>query len=188
MYRRVALMSSPSRLLKGKCMRMCRMPAKPCAAPQYLVDRHEYTRGHFAVEFARPEASTASTMGPWQCVWIDSKPRQCVFWTKFLQVFGIWHAKTCTKMNYMSLDKARFRCWHVVRLVKEKTARQIGTLIIEMTRTTRHVTLRWHFGRKCRWQLTFILCFLKTSRDTLDLKLTVKWNLSNIHTEPNPTN
>ena len=40
--------------------------------------------------------------------------------------------------------------------------------------------LRWHLRIKCICQLIWFL-FLKTSCDTLDLKLNVKWNLSNIH-------
>ena len=42
--------------------------------------------------------------------------------------------------------------------------------------------LRWHLRVKCICQLTFIFFFLKTSRNTLDLKLNVKGILSNIHT------
>jgi hypothetical protein len=40
-----------------------------------------------------------------------------------------------------------------------------------------HMTLRWHFKRKCRHQSLF----LKTSRETLDLKMNVTWHLSNTH-------
>ena len=29
---------------------------------------------------------------------------QCVFWAKFLQVFDIWNAKTCTKIKCTSID------------------------------------------------------------------------------------
>ena len=50
-----------------------------------------------------------------------------------------------------------------------------------MTHKTRHVTSRRHSRRKCRCQLTYHFLFLRTSRDTLDLKLNVKWNLSNTH-------
>ena len=42
--------------------------------------------------------------------------------------------------------------------------------------------LRWHFGIEYRCQLTLLL-FFKTSYDTLDLKLNIKWNLSNIDTD-----
>ena len=41
----------------------------------------------------------------------------------------------------------------------EKNHTLINTLEIEMTRTTKHVTLRWHCRRKCRCQLTFIFVF-----------------------------
>ena len=35
----------------------------------------------------------------------------------------------------------------------------IDTLKFEMTRTNKHMTLRWHFKRKCRCQLTFVFVF-----------------------------
>ena len=41
--------------------------------------------------------------------------------------------------------------------------------------------LRWHFRIKCTCRLTFISVY-ETSRDTLNLKLNIIWNLSNIHT------
>ena len=45
-------------------------------------------------------------------------------------------------------------------LRRKKTHTSIDTLQIEMTHTTRHVTLRWNFKRKCRsYQLTFIFVF-----------------------------
>ena len=56
----------------------------------------------------------------------------------------------------------------------------MDTWQIEMTHTTRHVTSRWQFRRKCRCQLTFIIVF-EISCDTLDFKLNVKWNMSNMH-------
>ena len=55
---------------------------------------------------------------------------------------------------------AQFRFWHVVQLVKKKTHTSIDMLEIEIIRITRHVTLRWHFGGKCRCPLTFFFSFL----------------------------
>jgi hypothetical protein len=46
--------------------------------------------------------------------------------------------------------------WHVI---------DWHTFKIETTCTTRHVTLRWYFRRKCRGRLTFIFCLWKTSCD-----------------------
>ena len=93
--------------------------------------------------------------------WVYS--RQCVFLTKFLQVFDIGHAKTCTYKKKVACQSTRtisnLTC--NVRLVKEKKHHtSIGTSRIEMTRITEHVTLRWwHFRRKCRCQLTFVLFY-----------------------------
>jgi hypothetical protein len=79
--------------------------------------------------------------------------------TKFSQVFGIWHSKTCTKIKCTSIDTHNLKFGHVVWLVKKKTIRQLTSWNFEMTHTTRHVTLNWHFKRKCRCWLTFIFVF-----------------------------
>ena len=50
----------------------------------------------------------------------------------------------------------RFRFWHVSVTCEEQNHSSIDTLQIETTRTTRHVTSRWHFRRKSRCQSTFI--------------------------------
>ena len=49
-----------------------------------------------------------------------------------------------------------------------------------MAYTTRHVTLRWYFERKCRCQSTFILVF-KNIMWHFGFEVQLKWNLSNIH-------
>ena len=46
---------------------------------------------------------------------------------------------------------------------EEENRTSIDTLEIEMARTTRHVTLRWHSRKECRCQMTFVLLFLKAS-------------------------
>ena len=46
----------------------------------------------------------------------------------------------------------------------------------------RHVILGRQVKRTCRCQLSFNMCYLKMSRDTLDLKLNITWNLSNMLT------
>ena len=109
---------------------------------------------------------------------------QCVFLTKFLQVFRIWYAKTCTKIKMHVSWHARFRIWHVVWLVKKKV-----TLRLTLSKLKWHVLLgMWHWGNileedvDVKWH-SFL--FLKMSCDTLDLKLNIKWNLSNIHTDSN---
>jgi hypothetical protein len=62
----------------------------------------------------------------------------------------------CLHVNWY----AQFGFRHVVSLLKKKTTRSlISTLEIEMTRATKHVTLRWHCRRKCRCQLTFVFVF-----------------------------
>ena len=109
---------------------------------------------------------------------------QNVFLTKNLQVFlYIWYAKTRTNLDKVHVKwQARFRFWHVVTvtLVKKKTTRQ---LIL--------YKLKWHvlLGMWC-WGDTLeenvdanwhSFLFLKMPCATLDLKLNVKWNLSNIH-------
>ena len=74
---------------------------------------------------------------------------------------------------------AQFRFRHVVWLAKKETTRQLT-----LYKLKRHVLLdMWHWGDileenvDVKWH-SFL--FLKTSHDTLDLKLNVKWNLSNI--------
>ena len=75
-----------------------------------------------------------------------------------------------------------FRVWHVLRLENKKNCMSIETLEIEMTRTARHVTLRWDSRRNCRCQWTFIFVLEKRQPILWISKLNVNWNLSNIHT------
>ena len=105
--------------------------------------------------------------------------RQCVF----LKVFAsFWY------LTYKNLHKnkmhvnwhTRFRFWHVVWLVKNKTTRQLT-----LYKLKQHVLLgMWHQGDILEEKVDVnrhSFLFWKTSRDTLDLTLNVKWNLSNIH-------
>ena len=76
------------------------------------------------------------------------------------------------------------RIWHVLWLLTiklNKVNASINMLETEMTCTTSGLILMWQFKLKCRCHLTIIFCLWKTPCDTLDLKLNVKWNLSNIH-------
>ena len=63
---------------------------------------------------------------------------------------------------------------------KKNPHTSIDTLDIEMTRTTRHVTLRWHFRRKCRCLLTYIFVFENITWH-FEFEVECQWNLSNIH-------
>ena len=124
----------------------------------------------------------------WLCTMVGTRALagNMYFWQSCLQVIDIRHAKTCTKIKCTSIDTQNFRFWHVVWLVKEKTTRQLTLYKLKW-----HVLLGiWHWGdileenEDDNWH-SFL--FLKTSRDTLDLKLNVKWNLSNIHTASRPS-
>ena len=105
----------------------------------------------------------------------------CVFLTKFLQVFGIWHVKTCTHKKMHFNWHAWFKIPHVVWLVKKKTITHQLTCL----KLKRHVYLgMWHWGDileknvDVSWHSFYFT--LKMSHDTLNLKLNVKWKLSNI--------
>ena len=71
----------------------------------------------------------------------------CVL-TKFSQNFLTFDTQ---KLAHTTNWHTQFRFWYVVGLVKEENAMSTDTLEIEMTRTTRHVTLRWH----CRMKVIF---------------------------------
>ncbi|KAG0604869.1 hypothetical protein M758_9G015100 [Ceratodon purpureus] len=57
-------MSRWSGSFSGKCSRIWMTPASPCDAPQNRRDLQGNMRGLLSVACARPDASTASTMGP----------------------------------------------------------------------------------------------------------------------------
>ena len=98
-----------------------------------------------------------------------------VFWQSFCKFLTIdtqklahtkvhanWHPVTCKNFENTTIKNARqltrtLWIWHVVWQACE-------------------VTLRWYFKKKCTCRLTYTFLFLKTSRDTLDLKLNVKWH------------
>ena len=144
-----------------------------------------------------PNTRTDLSSEPPYCVWssrqltvftcstdcrICSTSVQCAIFDKFLQVFDIWHAQTCTQMNCTSIDwHTQFKFWHAVWLVKIQTHTSADTLRIEMARVVQRVTSRWQFRRKMYMSIDILYLFQKTSRDTLDLKLNVSWNLSSIH-------
>ena len=93
---------------------------------------------------------------------------QCVFLTKILQDFAIWHAKTCTKLHVNW--HAQYSFLHVMRLVKKKPTCQLT-----LDKLTWHVLLTiWHWGDileenvDVNWH-SFM--FFKTWCDTLNLKL-----------------
>ena len=81
------------------------------------------------------------------------------FFIKFLQVFKYLTRKNLHKNKMRVNWHTRSRIRHVVWLVKKKPHTLTDTLEIEMTYMIRHVTLRWHFGRKCRFQLTFLFVY-----------------------------
>ena len=58
----------------------------------------------------------------------------------FLQFF-------CKFLIFDMSKLGQFRFWHIVWLVKKKNHTSIDTLPIDMTCTTRHMTLRWHFRK-----------------------------------------
>ena len=93
---------------------------------------------------------------------------------EFLQLFNIWHTKTC-KMHVDWQTQCRF--WHVVWFVKKINTCQL-TLYKLKWHATGCMTLRWYLRRNVDVDQNSFL-FLKMSRDTL--KLNVKWNLSNTH-------
>ena len=79
----------------------------------------------------------------------------------FDKVFASWHL-TCKELAHKKMHinwQAQFRIWHVVLHVKKKNHMSTDTLEIEMTYTTRHVTLKWHSRRKCRCQSTFNIVY-----------------------------
>ena len=86
---------------------------------------------------------------------------QCVFLDKVFASF--WHStRKNLHENKLHVNwHTQFRFWHAVWLVKKKIHTSIGILGIEMSHTTRYVTLRWPFRRKCRCQLTSIFVFWK---------------------------
>ena len=101
--------------------------------------------------------------------WMWAISKQCVLLTKFVQVFDVWHAKTCTK----------------IKCTCSVTCDENNHTSVDILKLTWHVLLgMWHWGDildvnvDVNWHS---FSFSKTSRDTLDLKLNVKRNLSNIH-------
>jgi hypothetical protein len=78
---------------------------------------------------------------------------------------NIWHARTFTttqknlNKQRRSTDTHDLKIWHIVWFIKEQNYVWIDTLEIEIRRTTRYVTLRWHFTRTCWCQSTFIFVF-----------------------------
>ena len=85
-------------------------------------------------------------------------PLQCKVPIKWYVWQSFWHL-TCKNLHKNKLHvtwQAQFRFWHVVWHGKKKTTRQFDTSKIEMSCITRHVTLRWHFRRRCRCQLTLV--------------------------------
>ena len=78
------------------------------------------------------------------------------FWQSFERFLT---RKTCTQKKMHVNRHTQFKIWHVVWLVKGKNHMSIDMLEIEMTPTTSHARLRWHFRRKYRCQLTFVLFY-----------------------------
>ena len=97
----------------------------------------------------------------------------------FDKVFAsFWHStdKNLHKNKLHVKWHAHFRFWHVVVTCEEKTTRQLTLQKLKW-----HV-LHWSDLLKenvnANWHL---FLFLTMSRNTLNLKLNVNWNLSNIH-------
>ena len=114
-----------------------------------------------------------------QMVSISQWLSMCIFDKVFV---SFWYLTSkISHKNKMHVNwHAQCRFWHVVWLVKKKITRQMTLYKLKW-----HVLLGiWHWGDileenvDVNWH-SFL--FLKTSCDTLDLKLNVKWNLSNMH-------
>ena len=71
------------------------------------------------------------------------------FWQSFASFWHMTH-----KINMHSHWHAQLRIWRVLWLCKHKKHMSINTLEMRTTCTTRHVTSRWQFRRKCRCQMT----------------------------------
>ena len=81
-----------------------------------------------------------------------------------------------TDINYLILIQS---LWRVVCLGSwKKTTCQLIFQKLRMIHTTRHVTLKWHFRRKCRCRLTFIFVFKNITCPSI-YNLNNKWNFTN---------
>ena len=83
-------------------------------------------------------------------VW-DHRPYphdQCVFLTKFMQVFDIWHAKILHKNKMRVNWHTQSRFWHVMWVVKKKP--HINWHFTQIENVT------WHFGFEIERQMKFL--------------------------------
>ena len=106
-----------------------------------------------------------------------------VYWQSFCKFLSFDTHKTCTKIN-MSIDTHDLDFDMQCDLWREKN-HVIDTIEITMTQTTRHVTLRWHFRRKCGCQLKFIFVFENVTWH-FGFEIKCHMNLSNIHIVSDP--
>jgi hypothetical protein len=113
--------------------------------------------------------------------------RQCAFLTKFCKFSTFDTQKLAQKEIARQSTRAQFRFLTCgVTCEGKKTTHQLT-----LERLNWHVLLRlWHWGDifdenvDVNWHS---FSFLKTPRDTLDLKLNVKWKFSNMHIAPRST-
>ena len=100
-------------------------------------------------------------------LWCESINRSCTFlsvgstvyfWQSFCKFLIFDTQKLAKKETTHQLTRTTW-IWTCTVTCEEKNHTSIDTLKIEMARTTRHVTLRWHFKRKYRCELTFIFVF-----------------------------
>ena len=99
------------------------------------------------------------------------------FWRTFWKFLTFDRQKLAPKNMHVNWH-TWLRSWHVVWLVKWNITCPLTFYKWKwcVLRGMWH-WCRWRFRRKCRCQF-----YLKMSHDTLDLKLHIKWNLSNIQT------
>jgi hypothetical protein len=111
---------------------------------------------------------------PWRVLWLFGISTYPLLYTKCQST----RIKLCLPKNALLMAVCIFykvfaSFWHLIRknlhinklyvncvtCEEKKVNTSIHTLEIRMTCTTRHVTLRWPFRRKARFQLPFIFVF-----------------------------